>query len=74
MTRRAPTNTGSSVKKPSAKGLDRLVQCLHRYVEVNGGRFDTLTENIGLTCLVTFVVAKEKPTNEDRVLRPIQLG
>ena len=42
-------NPGSSVKKPSAKGLDHLVQCLHRYVELNGGRFETLTEKIGAT-------------------------
>ena len=67
-------NVGSSVKTPSAKRLDRLVQCLHRYVEVNGERFDTLTENIGPTCVVTFVVPKGKPENEDRLLRPIQLG
>ena len=67
-------NIGSFVKKPSAKGLDRLVQCLHRYVELNAGRFDTLTEKIGPTCVVTFVVPKGKPKDEDRVLRPIQLG
>ena len=66
-------NIGPPVKKPPAKGLDRLVQCLHRYVELNGGRFDTLTEKIGSTCVVTFVVPKGKPQDEDRVLRPIQL-
>jgi hypothetical protein len=67
-------NPGSSVKKPSTRGLDRLVQCLHRYVELNGGRFETLSEKIGPTCVVTFVVTKGKPKDEDRVLRSIQLG
>jgi hypothetical protein len=67
---RAGMKPGSAVK-PSAKGLDRLVQCLHRYVDLNGERFDTLTEKIGSIRVVTIVVSTKKTRDEDRLLRSI---
>jgi len=64
-------NRRSSVEKPSSRGLDCLVQCLHRYVELNTERFETRQEGGGPTRVVTFVVAKGKPEGEDRILRKI---
>ncbi len=64
-------NPRSSVEKPSIRGLDRLAQCLHRYVELNAGRFETVKEGSGSTRVLTVVVAKGKPEDEDRILRTV---
>jgi hypothetical protein len=34
----------SPAEKPPGKSLELLIRCLHRYVELNAGRFETYHE------------------------------
>ena len=53
-------NSDSPAEKLPSKSLELLLRCLHRYVELNSGRFETHQEG-GQKRVVTVFVTKGKP-------------